>query len=135
MKDVYLITASFVGEIKRDFRGYVKMAAKAGYAGLELFNCIYGGFGPQELKNYLASYGMTAISAHVNVEDTDSQLSYLAEAGCRYVVCPMLRVESRDDAYRKAELLNALGQKAKAAVCVTLITTTTMTSTFMTAKQ
>ena len=52
MKDVYLITASFVGEIKRDFRGYVKMAAKAGYAGLELFNCIYGGFGPQELKNY-----------------------------------------------------------------------------------
>ena len=49
MKDVYLITASFVGEIKRDFRGYVKMAAKAGYAGLELFNCIYGGFGPQEL--------------------------------------------------------------------------------------
>ena len=31
MKDVYLITASFVGEIKRDFRGYVKMAAKAGY--------------------------------------------------------------------------------------------------------
>ena len=63
MKDVYLITASFVGEIKRDFRGYVKMAAKAGYAGLELFNCIYGGFGPQELKNYLASYGMTAISA------------------------------------------------------------------------
>ena len=115
MKDFYLITASFVGEIKRDFRGYVKMAAKAGYAGLELFNCIYGGFGPQELKNYLASYGMTAISAHVNVEDTDSQLSYLAEAGCRYVVCPMLRVESRDDAYRKAELLNALGQKAKAA--------------------
>ena len=51
MKDVYLITASFVGEIKRDFRGYVKMAATAGYAGLELFNCIDGGFGPQELKN------------------------------------------------------------------------------------
>ena len=53
MKDVYLITASFVGEIKRDFRGYVKMAAKAGYAGLELFNCIYGGFGPQALMSTL----------------------------------------------------------------------------------
>ena len=56
MKDVYLITASFVGEIKRDFRGYVKMAAKAGYAGLELFNCIYGGFGPQELRIQTVSF-------------------------------------------------------------------------------
>lgn len=28
MKDVYLITASFVGEIKRDFRGYVKWLPK-----------------------------------------------------------------------------------------------------------
>ena len=39
MKDVYLITASFVGEISRDFKGYVEMAKKAGYKGLELFNC------------------------------------------------------------------------------------------------
>lgn len=29
MKDVYLITASFVGEIKRDFRGYVKMGCQS----------------------------------------------------------------------------------------------------------
>lgn len=115
MKDIYLITASFAGEIKRDFRGYVDMAARAGYTGLELFNCIYGGMEPRELKTYLADRGLSVISAHVNVEDTDSQLRYLPETGCRYIVCPMLRVTDRDDAYRKAELLNDLGRRAKAA--------------------
>lgn len=115
MKDIYLITASFVGEIKRDFRGYVEMAHKAGYAGLELFNCEYGGFSAKELKAFLSELDMTVISAHVNVEDTESQLAYLPETGCKFIVCPMLRVESRDDAFRKAEMLNALGRKAKAA--------------------
>ena len=32
MKDIYLITASFVGEIRRDFKGYVEMAKRAGPA-------------------------------------------------------------------------------------------------------
>lgn len=113
MKDVYLITASFVGEIKRDFKGYVEMAHKAGYQGLELFNCIYGGFSPKELKSYLADRDMTVISAHVNVEDTDPQLDYLPDTGCRFIVCPGLHVESKEDAYKKAELLNELGRKAK----------------------
>ncbi|MCD7807621.1 MAG: sugar phosphate isomerase/epimerase [Lachnospiraceae bacterium] len=115
MKDIYLITASFAGEIRRDFRGYVEMAARAGYRGLELFDCAYGGFGPKELRDYLDSYGLSVISAHVNVEDTESQLIYLPQTGCRYIVCPMLRVADRDDAYRKAELLNQLGRKAKDA--------------------
>ena len=30
MKDIYLITASFVGEIQRDFLGYLDMARRAG---------------------------------------------------------------------------------------------------------
>ncbi len=113
MKDIYLITASFVGEIKRDFKGYVEMAHKAGYAGLELFNCIYGGFSAKDLKTYLEDKNMSVISAHVNVEDTDSQLDYLPETGCRFLVCPGLHVGSRDEAYRAAEQLNELGRKAK----------------------
>ena len=33
MKDIYLITASFVGEITRDFDNYMRMTKKAGYKG------------------------------------------------------------------------------------------------------
>lgn len=40
MDNVYLITASFAGKIRDDFDGYIRMAEKAGYQGLELFNCI-----------------------------------------------------------------------------------------------
>lgn len=114
MKDFYLITASFVGEIKRDFLGYLDMTARAGYKGIELFNCPYDDYSPQEFKKVLEGYGLSAISAHVNVEDTDRMLRYLPETGCQFMVCPGVHVDSRDEAYRKAELLNDLGRKAKA---------------------
>ena len=102
MDEVYLITASFAGKIREDFDGYVHMAREAGYQGLELFNCIYGGYGPKELKRFLADQGMGVISAHVNVEDTEGQLAYLPDTGCRYIVCPGIPVHSRDEAYRAA---------------------------------
>ena len=115
MDEVYLITASLAGKIREDFDGYVHMAREAGYQGLELFNCIYGGYGPKELKRFLADQGMGVISAHVNVEDTEGQLAYLPDTGCRYIVCPGIPVHSRDEAYRAAETLNALGEKARRA--------------------
>jgi len=115
MKDIYLITASFVGEIRRDFAGYVEMAERAGYRGLELFDGAYGGYCAKDLKRYLSDHGLDVIGAHVSVEDTDAQLAYLPETGCRYIVCPGLRVSSRDEAFQQAEMLNGLGRKAKAA--------------------
>lgn len=115
MKDVYLITSSFVGEIQRDFLGYLDMARRAGYAGIELFNCPYDSYTPQAFRDVLAGYGLTAISAHVAIEDTDRMLEYLPGTGARFIVCPGLRVASREEAYEKAALLNQLGRKAKAA--------------------
>ena len=71
MKDIYLITASFVGEITRDFKGYLDMARRAGYTGLELFRGPYDEYTPKELKKVLEEYGLTAIRAHVDIPDTD----------------------------------------------------------------
>lgn len=113
MKDIYLITASFVGQIKRDFKGYLDMTRRAGYTGIELFNCPYTEYTPVAFKRVLDDYGLTAISGHVNVEDTDFMLDYLPETGCKFMVCPGLHVSSKEDAYEKAELLNELGRKAK----------------------
>ena len=115
MKDIYLITASFVGEIRRDFKGYVELAKRAGYAGLELFDCHYGGMTAPELNAYMRSMDMKVISAHVNEKDVPSQLEYLPQLGCRYIVCPGLKVSSREEACRQAERLNDWGRKAKAA--------------------
>lgn len=115
MKDIYLITASFAGEIKRDFRGYLDMTRRAGYTGIELFNCPYTEYTTREFRDVLADHGLKAISGHVNVEDTDFMLDYLPETGCRFMVCPGMHVGSREEAYEKAALLNELGRKARSA--------------------
>ena len=115
MKDIYLITASFAGEIARDFRGYLDMAHRAGYAGLELFNCPYDRYSPAEMRAVLQEYELSAISAHVGVDDTEKMLDYLPGVGAKFIVCPGLHVESERDAHEKAELLNRLGEKAKKA--------------------
>ena len=58
MKDIYLITASFVGEIQRDFLGYLDMARRAGYTGLELFRGPYDRYTPEQLKRFWRSMGL-----------------------------------------------------------------------------
>lgn len=113
MENVYVITASFVGEIRKDFKGYLDMVKRAGYAGIEMFGLPYDKYSPAELKDIIESYGLSSISAHVNVDDTDKMLEYLPETGVKFIVCPGIHVSSHDDAYAKAELLNKLGEKAK----------------------
>jgi len=113
LKDIYLITASFAGEVKRDFLGYLDMTARAGYKGIEMFGLPYDRYAPEELKRVIEDYGLTAISAHVDADATDGMLEYLAKMGVKFMVCPGLHVESREDAYEKARLLNELGGKAK----------------------
>ena len=115
MKDIYLITASFVGEIKRDFEGYLDMTKRAGYTGIEMYNLPYDEHSPRELRKIIEDHGLTAISAHVNTDETDKMLAYLPETGVQFIVNPGMRVASREDAYAKAALLNELGKKAKAA--------------------
>lgn len=115
MKDIYVITASFAGEITRDFRGYLDMVHRAGYTGVELFRCPYDDYTPAEMKAVLESYDLTAISAHVEAEDTEKMLDYLPGVGARFIVCPGIPVESERDAHEKAALLNRLGEQAKKA--------------------
>ncbi|MGI6576691.1 MAG: sugar phosphate isomerase/epimerase family protein [Eubacteriales bacterium] len=113
MQEIYVQTASFSKELMDDFHGTLEKISKAGYTGLELFNEIHGGYSAKELKEYLSSLGMSVIGSHVRIEKTDEQLEYLPETGCKFVVCPGLRISSRDEAYRAAETLNKLGEKTK----------------------
>ena len=113
MKDIYLITASFVGEVRKNFRGYLDMVKRAGYTGIELFGCPYDEYTSSEMKAVFDEYGLSVIGAHVSVDDTDRMLDYLPETGAKFIVCPGIHVESEQDAHEKAALLNRLGEKAK----------------------
>jgi sugar phosphate isomerase/epimerase len=113
MKKVYVQTASFSRQLKPDFHGSLEKIAAAGYDGLELFDGIYGGYGPVELKDYLDGLGLTVIGAHVMFEKMEEQLAYLPATGCEYVVCPGLHIGSAEEAYRSAELLNEMGAKTR----------------------
>ena len=113
MKDIYLITASFVGEITRDFEGYLQMTKKAGYKGIEMFRCPYDKYSGKELREIIESYGLTAISCHVDTDASDKMIAYLPDTGVSFMVNPGMRVASRDDAFRAAETLNEIGRKCK----------------------
>ena len=115
MKDIYLITASFVGEITRDFEGYLRMTKKAGYKGIEMFRCPYDKYTGAELRKIIEDHGLTAISCHVDAPESDKMIEYLPDTGVQFMVNPGLRVADRDEAYRGAELLNEIGKKCKAA--------------------
>ena len=115
MKDIYLITASFVGEITRDFDNYMRMTKKAGYKGIEMYKCPYDQYSGKELRKLIESYGLTAISCHVDTAESDKMIAYLPDTGVQFMVNPGLRVQSRDDAFRGAETLNEIGKKCKEA--------------------
>lgn len=115
MKDIYLITASFVGEITRDFDNYMRMTKKAGYKGIEMYKCPYDQYSGKELRKLIESYGLTAISCHVDTAESDKMIANLLDTGVQFMVNPGLRVQSRDDAFRGAETLNEIGKKCKEA--------------------
>lgn len=115
MKPVFAQTASFAKELIADFAGSISKIAQAGYDGIELFNGIYGGMTAQELKTYLAALGLSAIGAHVYVENFGPEIEYLSTLGAKYIVCPGLHIHSYDEALCAAETLNAWGAKSQSA--------------------
>lgn len=115
MEPIYVQTASFSRELRADFAGSLEKTARAGYAGLELFDKIYGNYeDPKELKRYLDGLGLSVIGAHVYNEGmTEADMAYLAELECPYLICPGLSVSSEVEAFRAAELLNTVGRQWK----------------------
>lgn len=113
MEKFYVQEDSFARVLIHDFEGVMTKVAKLGYAGIEIYYKLHGGYTPQGLKDFLASIGMEVLGSHVDLEDTDEQLSYLPGTGCKYIICPGVHVSSLEEAYRAAETLNENGRKAK----------------------
>jgi len=113
MDKFYVQMDSFSRQLIHDYEGVMKKIAGLGYAGVEIFYALHGGYTPSELKDFLASIGMEVIGSHVELEDTDEQLKYLPDTGCKYIICPGMHIGSLYEAYRAAETLNECGRKAR----------------------
>lgn len=78
-----------------DPKGTLQAVADAGYAYVEAANYADGkfyGMTPTEFKDYLASLGLTAKSAHmgmVNMENADQLIADVKAAGIEYFVIPV----------------------------------------------
>jgi sugar phosphate isomerase/epimerase len=103
----------------------IESVGKLGYKFVEFanHNAIddYGcGFGVDALvmKEKLDSYGMKAVSSHVqpiNFDNVDKVIEYYNILGCENLVNPADFFENKDDVLRKCEQYNKIGEKLKNA--------------------
>lgn len=79
-------------DMARDFRGTLEKVKALGYEGVEFAGLF--GQEPEAVRAMLDDIGLTAISAHVPVDellgDTESVLKSYRTMGCRYVAIPWL---------------------------------------------
>jgi len=107
-------------EAKADFVGTLGRVARLGYQGVELAG--YGGLEAPALRARLDELGLVAAASHVGLQRLESaldeELAYADAIGCRDLVCPSVpegRRETVDDFRRLAALLDAVGQRCRAA--------------------
>ena len=104
-------------ETAKDFTGTLEKVARMGYRGVE-----FAGFGDQEagkLRDLLERLGLVPAGSHVALEklekDLDGVISYCAELGNPYVVCPWAPITDEASAKKYAAAFNAFGEKIQAA--------------------
>ena len=115
MEQFYVQMDGFSRQLVHDYEGVMTKVARLGYSGIEIFYGLHGGYSPEGLKKFLGSIGMTVLSSHVEIQDTDQNLEYLPGTGCKYIICPGLAITSREEALQAAEQLNQLGERARGA--------------------
>ncbi|MDY4670279.1 MAG: sugar phosphate isomerase/epimerase [Oliverpabstia sp.] len=99
-------------EAEADFAGTMKKLAQMGYDGVELAG-LYGKTA-EEIKNVLDENNLTAVSAHVPVEelekDMEGTLDTYASLGCKWIAIPWLGEDRRYGAEKYEETLQLIGK-------------------------
>lgn len=87
-------------ETAQDFRGTLRKVAEMGYEGVEFAG--YGGIPAEEMKALLDELGLQAIGSHVGLEllrnDLQKEIDYLKTIGAKYMMCPYVAPEDRENA-------------------------------------
>ncbi|MFD2117747.1 sugar phosphate isomerase/epimerase family protein [Paenibacillus yanchengensis] len=105
--------------LAEDFEGTLRKVAAIGYEGVEFAG--YGGMDANSLKNLLDELQIKAIGSHVPLtsllERLDEEIEYMKVIGGKYIVCPWLPVDERDEAAWEGhvEAFRKIGEKVAAA--------------------
>ncbi len=113
MKDVYLQLYSLYGEIDRDYRGALRRAKEAGYAGVEFAQSNYGGMTPQELGAALREVGLRPFSTHIRLEELAGTLPLAQVLGMPYIVIAGAYCCDLASAQEVARQLNEAGKTCR----------------------
>ena len=107
-------------ELEKDFAGTLEKVAALGYLEVEFAG--YFNHTPQEVKNILARYQLSAPSAHITTAAVRGNLQEAIDAaqaiGHQYLVCGYLPAEERrslDDYQKLVELFNRAGERLRKA--------------------
>ncbi len=106
-------------DLKEDFEGTLKKVKEMGYDGVE-FAGLYD-HTPEEIRDLCEKYGLTPISAHVNMAQTlemgpEEMYGMYKTIGCKFVVIPHVSAnycKGDEDFSALVEICNRLGKVAK----------------------
>lgn len=102
--------------LKADFKGTLKKLAEMGFDGVEFASGYYGDdMSPEQLREYLDFVGLSAVSAHVGLEELENNLDHhlnvLNAVGAQYIICPMATVDNAEQAIEIGERLKVISEK------------------------
>ena len=112
MEKRYVQMSSVLREARDDYEGAIRRMKEIGYTGLE-FAFAFGGMELNDMKALLAELGLDPISAHIRLDQIPEHLEYAAELGLRYIVDPMARFSTYDEAVEYAKKLNETAELCK----------------------
>lgn len=105
---------------RQDLPGTLRRLSEAGYRAVELAG--YYNHTPAQLRKLLADYGLTSISAHISLNEFESNPTQVLEGlqtlGCTYAVVPSIPQERRQthgQFEQLADTLNHLGELSQEA--------------------
>ena len=101
-------------EVKADFPSALELVQKAGYQGVEFAG--YFGRTPDQMNDLLNKYNLKAVSAHVGIpklkESLEAELEYAKALNFNLIVCPVIKVESKEQIIEDAKFLESCAQRA-----------------------
>ena len=96
--------------LKEDYMGTLKYLADIGYDGIEFCGGVEGncGYSTQEIKEALEFLGLEPVSAHVSIENLESNfdffIDYYKEIGVKCIVCPWVFAEQIDTVEKATQI-------------------------------
>lgn len=102
-------------ETAKDFIGTLEKVSAMGYQGIE-----FAGFGDipaTKMKTALDRLDLKAVGSHTGIDllknKLDEVIKYNLEIGSKYVICPWVKYETKEDYINTAKLLDETGAKCR----------------------